>query len=502
MSRLVTYATDESNYEEFRQQVLNETGYLMYVGPDYRLYAVASDGSAAAIDAAMPGYTLYQAEEGSTLPSEVAAFTAELDGTGGAPVSGGTAQGGGQTTTEGEREEESRTEEGVGGLTGERVSILRGADMEWFFDPDSGKWYVRYGLPNSNMSAVYEATGSQLDAIFGDGQRPAHATDASFSDIVGADGVVFAGDISEVEGTGSYEDEVARVTALGLDEGRLPLWAQGDPQVMDIIYLAEAEQKSDEWVLSQLSKLDSFKARFPGIDQIMATGTVTLGEAVGGFLEFEEGVNAIRKRYDLAPASVERLGQLLNEGYSLTDVDFIHEAFDTMSKNAGAFAAFNEVLAARGLDPLGINGQLAFLAGTAPAELYDIWEEASFARAAEEAGLDIGVEGAMDLARRTDGHSSFGQALEGLSAAARNLLAFRADIELGRYDLDEQDLIDLSLGLAPSSGKTQAQVARNVQRALAASRAGVEGPRANMFRRFTDRGTPQAVSGGTTRAER
>jgi hypothetical protein len=502
MARVVTYATDESNYEEFRQTVLNQTGYLMYVGPDFRLYSVANDSSAAAIDAAMPGYTLYQAEEGSTLPGEIAVFTAELDGDA-PPVSGAESQGGGVSTTDDVPDEEDKQESGVGGKSDESVSILKGAEMSWFFDPDSGKWYVMYGLPNSTMAAVYEATGSQLDAIFGEGQRPANYEEMSFSEITQMEGVVFAGDVSEVHGTGSYEDEVSRVTALGLDEGTLPPWAAGDPAVMDIIYLAEAEDKSDEWVLNQIAKLPSFEARFPGIAHLQSAGNLTLGEAVEGFLEFEAGVQNIQKRYGFeAAVSPDIVSDLLADGQSLSDVEFVYQSFDTLNKNAGAFAAFNAVLQARGMAPLTTEDQLKFLAGNAPAEMYDIWEETSFARAAEEAGIGLSVEEAMDLARRTDGHSTYDQAAHWLQVAAKNLLAFREDIALDRYDIDQQDLIDVSLGLAPSSGRSQAEVGRNVNRALQASRAFTEGPRAHMFRRFTDRGVPQAVSGDTARTKR
>jgi hypothetical protein len=411
-----------------------------------------------------------------------------------------TDQGGGIETKEagkGIKEKEGATEKGVGGRGEATTSIMRSPTMEWFFDPAAGRWYVSYQLPNSDRRIFYEASADQMDAIFGEGQRPVDFRRRSFEQV--SKRQTFAGDISEVEGTGRFEREVKDVIALALDEGRLPDWARGDKQVHDLLYIAVAEEKSDEWLVEQISKLDSFKARFPGINKLKQTGLTTI-ESVGAFLEFETGVKKLLTRQGRNPKSLDPslVGRMLAKGHSLEDVQFVFDGFENMRKNKPALDAFNEVLAARGMDPLKPKDQLEFLAGKAPSKLYDIWEEASFNRAAQQAGLDISVKDAMKLARRTYGNSTYDQALEGLSTAAQNILRFRSDIDLNRYNIDAEDLIDLSLGLAPRSGRSQAEVGRNVERALAAARAGLDGPRANRFRRFSDEGVPEGVS--TSRA--
>jgi hypothetical protein len=369
--------------------------------------------------------------------------------------------------------------------------------LRWFFDPETGKWYASYQLPNSTLRIFYEATGKQLDAIFGANMRPTDYTNRTFANLTNRQ--TFSGGIGEVQVGGSFESHVKRVIALALDDGELPDWAKQDAAVEGLLYVMVTEDKSAEWFIEKAAKLDSFKARFPHLQKLIGQGLSTT-EAVSSFLEFEAGVKKTFAQYGRKPDAVDPnlIGKMLVRGHSLDDVNFVFSGFETLRQNKGAFQAFNQVLAARGLDPLGKRDQLDFLAGRSPVAMYRIWEEASFNRAAQDAGLDIGVRAAMRLARRTEGMSTYDQALEGLQNAASSILRYRADLALERYDLDQDDLIDISLGLAPRSGRSQADVGRNMERALAAGRAGVDGPRATRFRRFSDEGVPEGVS--TTRS--
>ncbi|NIP34151.1 MAG: hypothetical protein GWN18_04395, partial [Thermoplasmata archaeon] len=78
-------------------------------------------------------------------------------------------------TEEGARPEEDQAEEGVGGEGPDEetaLTILTSEEMEWFFDPSSGKWYVSYGLPGSDRALVFEADPDQMDSLFGEDMRP------------------------------------------------------------------------------------------------------------------------------------------------------------------------------------------------------------------------------------------------------------------------------------------------------------------------------------------
>ncbi len=342
-----------------------------------------------------------------------------------------------------------------------------------------------------------------MDQIFGEGMRPTNYKSTDFTALSQREGYTFAGGIIEVAGSGTFDSSVEQAVALALDEGILPKWAMNDPAVMDLLYIAASEEKSDELLVDELAKLPSFKARFPSVDQMKNEFNLTTSEAVKGFLEMENGVKAILQRSGLSTdVTPELIGELITKGQSLDDVAFVYTEFERLQDNQGALDAFNEVLAARGLDPLDGESQLEFLSGNAPKELYEIWEEASFNTAQEEAGLNLSVQDAMNLAGRTVGSTSFDQASEALNIAAQNILRHRADIALDRYDIDQEDLIDLSLGLTPRSGRTQAEMARNMERAISAARAGIDGPRKQPFRSFTGEGIPQAASLSKSKTKR
>lgn len=403
-------------------------------------------------------------------------------------------QGGGVSTTTGGPNEDIATGK-VGGVGANTVSIKTSKSMQWWFDPETAMWYVGYKLPNSTRYVFYEASPSDMDAIFGDGQRPTNYSEMTVGELGQQDGYTYGGSIVEVTGEGSYEAYVNRTIQLGLDEGKLPDWAAGDPAIMDIIFVAQAEDKSNEWVIEQIAKLPSFKQRFPGLESLEAVGLSTV-EAVTAFLEFEGGVKELVARDGGDPSTVTaaEIGAMIGKGHSLTDVTEVFNYFDTLEKNSAALEAFNEILVARGLDPLGPDDQFEFISGNAPKELYDIWEETSLLRAAEEAGLSIDANAAISLAARTEGLTTYEAATEGLQLAASNLLRFRTEIGLDRYGINEQDLIDASLGLAPSSGISQSELARNMEKAINTARANRERQRANPYTAFTKEGVPAAAS--------
>ena len=405
--------------------------------------------------------------------------------------------GSGIETSQGTENEEIN-QKGVGTTT----TILTSNSMEWFFDKESGKWSVSYKLPNSDRRVFYQATGAEMDAIFGDGQRPTNYSTATFEELAQREGYTFAGPIGEVEGKGSFEQEVKDTVSRALDEGHLPAWAQADPKITDLLYIKVAEDKSDEWLIDQIAKLDSFKARFPGLEAFTSLG-LSNTDAVTAFLEFEEGVKrqTTAQGGDAATVTPDLIGGLISKGHSLEDVTQAFQMADTLSKNTGAFDAFNDILEARGMAPLDASMQLDFLEGVAPKELYELWEETSLLRSANEAGLGLTTAQAIALAARTEGLTSYEAASESLALAAQNILRYRSELDLGRYGLTSEDLIDMSLGLTPSSGMSHADVARNIEKMIGSARANRERMRANPFKSFDDSGVQQNASLGRARQE-
>jgi hypothetical protein len=396
--------------------------------------------------------------------------------------------------------DEDKSDRGIGKDAEDRIKILRSKNLEWFFDKDTGRWYASYQMPNSNRRIFFEATPNQMDQIFGEGYRPAEYAVRTFERL--SKNQTFSGDIGEMEGEGTFEHEVKRTIELALDEGTLPEWASKDGAVMDLVYIAHTEEKSDDWLIGEISKLASFRERFPHLKQLVNKQGLNLIDAIGSFLAIEKGLSQLMSAYYGGTHNIdpETVGDMLLGGQSLEDAQMVFDNFTRFKENKDALDAFNEVLVARGQEPLDEDGQLEFLAGNAASELYAIWEEATVHHLAEEAGLNLTVEEAMSLAARSEGYQSYESIAEGVQAAAQNVLKFRADIDMGRYGLDQEDLIDAAMGVAPRSGMSQAELARNAERALAAGQAAIEGQRVNRFRQFTDDGTPTGVSTTTARA--
>ncbi len=406
--------------------------------------------------------------------------------------------GGGVTVAPGAQPEEGVAEEGVGGAGGDpdtRLTILTSKEMKWYFDRASGKWYVEYGLPNSDRNLVFEAEPDQLDALFGSGMRPTDFEFTSLRELTQREGSTFAGNIAEMEGTGTFESEVDRVITFALDEGRLPEWAAKDGIALDIIYTAQSEGKSTQWVIEQLSKTQGFKERFPQIATFQSDNNLTLIEAISGFLEMEAGVNqALKATGQDGSADPAMIGSLLAAGHSLKTIQDTVSGFMRMELFAPALDAFNQILTQQGFSPITeIQDMLDFVTGRSSSAIYDLYEASAIQEAAVGAGLGdvFSAQDAIDLAYATN--QTLGTATQGMQKAAELLLRLRHEVNVGMFGLDHEELIDISLGQTPRSGRSQADILESVNRAVLSAQ-GTLAKKVQPFTAFGESGTPQAAS--------
>lgn len=399
-----------------------------------------------------------------------------------------------------QKKRENRTKEGVGS-GGEdpetQLTILKGDEMAWSFDKTSGKWYVSYGLPDSDRSLLFEASPEQMDALFGEGRRPVNYTERRLERLLRGRNSTFGGNISEMEGKGRFEDEVRRVKALALDNGVLPEWAESTGEVMDIIYIAQSEGKSQDWVLDQISFTEGFKQRFPGIKKLMASSNLTLAQGITGFLEFEAGVRAAVKGIGgrVNAVTPEVVGGLLNRGYDMNTVVETTIKFDRMKNFRPALRAFNSILESQGKEPVRtMQDMFDFVSGKAPADTYAVWEASSLAEAAAAAGLGdvFTAEQAMKVAVATEGQTSLGDATQMFQSAAQLLLRFRHEVDVGAFGIDQDDIISMSLGQPPPSGTSAAELQESMNRAVLAAQGNLQG-RVGSFKQFRSDGAIQAA---------
>jgi LysM repeat protein len=419
-------------------------------------------------------------------------------GSGDSGDSGGSADtsvdaGGGVTVDSGTPAGEDIANEGVGagGVDEEtQLTILTSNEMEWFFDKTSGKWYVAYGLPNSDRRLIFEADPDQMDSLFGDNMRPTSFKNKTFSTLAAEDKTTFAGNISEMEGTGTFEDQVQKVISIALDNGSLPSWMEGSAAAMDILFISQTENKGFDWMTEQFSKLPEFIKRFPNIEAIKDTGNLTLAEAVTGFLEFEAGLRqgaaALGGSADeITPATV---AALTTKGYSLENALDVMKTYDRIEAFGPALEAFNSILVANGLDPMGDEQDVyEFMTGQAPADVYDLYEASSLAEAAGAAGLGDIFTADDAIEAGLSGNHTLATATEAMQKAAQLLLRLRTEVDAGQYGLTQDELIDVSLGQAPTSGRTEVEVFEMVNRATLAAKARLQG-RTNPYQSFDDSG--------------
>ena len=389
----------------------------------------------------------------------------------------------------------------TGDKEGDNLRLLSGIH-KWYKDPKTGLYYASYRLEDSGRELVFEASEQDMDAIFGDGIRPP-AESVGLRELTARDNVTYSGTVLEVTGDENFRVGVDRIIAIALDEGKLPEWAQNDPRAEELLFISISEAKGPDWLIEKLAELPTFQARFPGLEAYKLTNLDTV-EAIGAHLEAEAKLRQleIQAGRDGSRITPQIIGDLAEAGYDHQTVALTYGHFQRMADFAPAFAAFNEVLVAAGKDPLAGDAEMfAFLTGNAPADVYELYEASALREAAVAAGIGNFFEADEVIAAAAAAPFAVNlQAAYGsLNRAAADILRFRSEIDLGKYDIDADDMIDLALGIAPRSGRSQAEISQNMGRALQEA-SGFLKERIKPFFGFTSKGRPQAISFGELRS--
>ena len=405
---------------------------------------------------------------------------------------------------------ENRARKGEGGAGPDpetKLTIMTSKERKYFFDNASGNWYISYGLPGSNRTLLFEASPDQMDAIYGQGKRPTnYQTVNGIDNVLGKSGVTFGGNITQMAGTGTFENHFKQQLTFAMDDGKLPSWMEGNAKAMDILYIAQVENKNDDWVVNQLSTLPEFKARFPGVTAYAEQYNMSLPQAIDNFLSFESTVKSFERRKpngnpdSVTPAMVNAF---INKGYTVDDVARAYKVERRLENNTEALTAFNQVLVANGQNPLSGVDLIKFVTGEAPDEIYEIYEAASFTEAANanDLGQYFTAEDALDAAAFTEGERTLDSVRQGAVAAAQTILRFRHELDIGAYGLEHEDLVDLSLGLDPRSGVGIAEITDSLERAASSANATRNQFQARPFTTFTGDGRMQGRGVSSGRAE-
>lgn len=377
------------------------------------------------------------------------------------------------------------------------LTILSSPNARWLRDQSTGLYYIEYQLPGGTGSLVFEAEEEQVDALFGKGVRPSGAQSITFDSYVRQDAVHFGGNVAEMEGEGRFEDEFRRTTALALDQEQLPQWILNDSVAMDALFVKFTEGRTNEWFYDFLSsKSKGFRTRYPGVGTLKERGLST-AEAVRAHTEYETKLKTLHAAAGFSDEGITPflVGTLIEKGYSVNQITDSYGTWKRMRDHAPALQAFNEILVANGQKALNGRGMYKFLQGTAPDEVYDLYEGAALTESARAAGLGqvFNANDALSLALETSEDFSVNQAYERFSNVAAQALRFRHELAIEQYGLDVDELIDLSFGRAPRTGRDAAEVGEILSRITKAAEASIQN-RVQPFTGFTPDGRPQRRS--------
>lgn len=330
-------------------------------------------------------------------------------------------------------------------------------------------YFIEYTLPGGNK-IYYYADRSDLDALegIGAGNEPPIAATVSYNDF--KQGRISGGSIADVVGTDeNYATRVERTLMAPTGDLLLPEWANNDLEIKDLFYIAVAENWTDTKFLREMAKKNSFKERYPAFQDMLSLTGGDHEQALVNYQGYERRVRELNNRYGEETDPIALAAESIKKGFTLDDLSQTYDIFERAEQNAGALLAFQSVVKAEGLDfdvtsPQGI---VDFFKGTAPTQIYDLYEASSITEQASKLNLDnLSVEEALEIAKNTPGQLTNQQVSSALQSAAQSLLKFREYIDLGSYGLDADQVINLSLGYKEPGGMTEIEMASAMSRIM------------------------------------
>ena len=328
-------------------------------------------------------------------------------------------------------------------------------------------YFVEYTLPGGNK-IYYYADRKDLDTLqgIGAGKEPPIVATVSYNDF--KQGRISGGSISDVVGTDEhYSTRVERTLMAPTGDLLLPTWANDDPEIKDLFYIAVAENWSDTKFLREMAKKNSFKERFPAFQDMLSLTGGNHQQALVNYQEYETKVRELNNRYGESADAQALAAEAIKNGFTLDDLSATYDIFERAEKNSSTLLAFQKVINAEGLgfDVTSPQGIVQFFKGTAPTEIYDLYEASSITEQASKLQLDnLSVDEALEIARNTPGQLTNQQVSSALQSAAQTLLRYREYVDLGSYGLDADQIINLSLGYREPGGMTETELATALSR--------------------------------------
>ena len=290
-------------------------------------------------------------------------------------------------------------------------------------------YFHEYDLPGG-YTVSYFASREDLNKIVGPGKDPTdiYAT-VDYNVYRSREGGVFAGNISDVTGnTQHYDTRIARTLLTPTGETSLPNWANDSDEIQGLFYVSIAENWTETRFLKEIAVTDSFQQRFPAFQEMLGVTGNNYTEALENYKSYEAQVKQLNRKYGEEADVKGLVEQAIKKGYTVEDIEATYDIFERAESNADALLAFQGVLDKEGLNfnVLSSEGIVKFFEGSAPTQIYDIYEASSISEQAKRLDLDAEVdyEQALQIAKDTPGHLTQQQVSAGLQSAAQTIAKF------------------------------------------------------------------------------
>lgn len=282
-------------------------------------------------------------------------------------------------------------------------------------------------------------------------------------------------------------------------EEALPDWIRNSPEMMFIYMQGANEGWTAGRTIREASTRDAFQERFPAWARALEEAGGNEEAAMSWYTQRENTLSSLIRRYrgSEADTSASYIGELLNIGWEPEVIGTFLAAERQLVTNPSALDDLNAVLRSEGLNPIGRTGMVAMIAagtlpedqaeeflagfditrlleGNTPEMVFDMVNDALMSDALVNVGLTgFDLDFVRELRNETGGVLDEAGLQSFAQTAAANIL--RLGVDVGRYGLNEEDVVSQLAGRSSPTGRTAAENASLFSKILREREANARG---------------------------
>ena len=338
---------------------------------------------------------------------------------------------------------------------------------------DTGVSYYAVGTVFGVDIAYQIGDQERLDTLFGGTGAFGNVSTMSQTQFDNAN-ILPVGDVDEVLGsTESLQAQYERdMRAAGLESP--PEWMQNDPTAMATFVTGANEGWTAERTWLAMSKLDSFKQRFSGLDTVMAQlGTSMYSQGIAEYQARESAIrnDLLKYRGPNTNVSTDYVSSLIGSGWQASEVGELLELEAEVKTNTAALENINGMLVYAGYQPLTADDFVDYLRAEknadnpdfTPSAVFEAVNDALRQTALANAGLEVSDPLAAELGTGVSFSVESPTAFNDQAQMVAGIVAANADaLDIGSYGLTRDNVLRFFLGEAndPEVGRKLDKLAR------------------------------------------